>query len=57
MINKKIFGLLFICGASILLTGCSAVKNYSIRSYQGPMPLHEYQYMDTDSYGAIVMRK
>lgn len=49
--NKKMFSwalLVFVVGLS---TGCNAIKNYSIRSYQGPLPLEDYRYMHEESYG------
>ena len=41
-------GLVFVCS---VFTGCTSVKNYSIRSYQGPIPLGDYRYVDQESYG------
>ena len=49
--NKKIFSwalLALVAGFSI---GCNAVKNYSVRSYQGPLPLEDYRYMQEETYG------
>ena len=49
--NMKFFGLLLLLSLTFILTGCTAVQNYSIRSYQGPPPLEDYRYVNPDAYG------
>lgn len=48
MRNKvlAIFGLVGFC---LLLSGCSSVQGYSVRSYQGPLPMNDYQYLNQSS--------
>lgn len=49
--NKKMFSWALLVLVAGLFSGCTSVKNYSIRSYQGPLPLEDYKYMDEESYG------
>jgi hypothetical protein len=39
--------LLWIAGV-ILLTGCASIRQYSIESYQGTMPMHDLRYAGID---------
>jgi hypothetical protein len=39
--------LLLLSSLILLQMGCAAVKNYSISSYQGPMPPSEERYINT----------
>lgn len=40
---------------SAFLTGCTSTQNsmqaYSIRSYQGPLPMADYEYVNPEAYG------
>ena len=49
--KKKLFGWVLLFAVSFVFTGCSAVENYSIRSYQGPMPMKDYRYVNPEAYG------
>lgn len=51
MTKKHILTVLLALGAVLSFTGCDSVKDYSIRSYQGPMPMTEYQWMTAQNYG------
>ncbi|HEV8542493.1 MAG TPA: hypothetical protein VGR78_08875 [Verrucomicrobiae bacterium] len=49
---KKLFLGLFASAAFCsLLTGCSSVQGYSLRSYQGPLPMEDYSYVSPETYG------
>lgn len=45
--------LLFLFSAILLVgvTGCSCVKNYSVNSYQGPIPIEDTKYLDHGQVG------
>ena len=47
-----VFAALVWCG---LFTGCTSTDNsiqaYSIRSYQGPIPMSDLQYVNPEAYG------
>lgn len=49
--KKQIFALALLAVAGFILSGCTAVRNYSLRSYQGPLPMEDYRHVDPDSYG------
>ena len=50
-----IVGALMVCG---FITGCTSpdnkVRNYSIQSYQGPLPMEDYQRINPETYGVPV---
>jgi hypothetical protein len=37
---------LVLLAFGILFPGCAQMKEYSIDSYQGPMPLRDYRYLE-----------
>jgi predicted component of type VI protein secretion system len=47
--RNKIVGLLALFGLCFVLTGCSSVQGYSVRSYQGPLPLDDFQFLNPDA--------
>lgn len=49
--TKRLLGLAGLVLVCSVLSGCTAVKNYSIRSYQGTIPLNDYRYVNPESYG------
>lgn len=49
---KKIASLAGLLGLVLLVNGCTTVQNYSLRSYQGPLPMDDYAHVNADSYGA-----
>jgi len=52
--RKKALALLGLFAAAVFcsfLTGCNAVQNYSLQSYQGPLPMSDYRYVIPDAYG------
>jgi hypothetical protein len=54
--RKKLFGLFAVCiFGPAFLSGCTSshnsVQSYSIRSYQGPLPMNDYRYINPESYG------
>ncbi len=55
---KKLLGIIALAVLSTTLVGCSSTRNsvqgYSIRSYQGPLPMHDLRYVDAESYGLPV---
>ena len=51
---KKLLGTACVFAFVALFTGCNAVQDYSIRSYQGPVPLADYRYVNPESYGVPV---
>jgi hypothetical protein len=34
--------------AAALFTGCAELKQYSIDSWPGPLPMHDLRYVDVD---------
>jgi len=49
---RKIFlGLFASVAFCSLLTGCNSVQGYSLRSYQGPLPMEDYRYVTPETYG------
>ena len=48
---KKVLGLAALLAACVALTGCTAIQNYSLRSYQGPLPIEDYRYVNPETYG------
>jgi hypothetical protein len=40
--------LLLLGTAAGLLSGCARVKQYSLDSWQGPLPMHDMRYVTTD---------
>jgi hypothetical protein len=55
--RKIVFGLFAII-ATTIFTGCTSpdngMRNYSINSYQGPLPMDDYQRVNPESYGVPV---
>jgi hypothetical protein len=51
---KKVVALLGLTTVCFVLTGCNAVQGYSVRSYQGPLPINDYQYLNQDGMPATV---
>ena len=49
--NKKFLTWVLLAVVVGFSTGCNSVKNYSIRSYQGPLPLEDYRYVHDETYG------
>ena len=49
--------MLALLGLCLVLTGCNAVQGYSVRSYQGPLPISDYQYVNQESYGAPALAR
>jgi hypothetical protein len=47
--NKKFLGILGLLGLCFVLTGCNAIQGYSVRSYQGPLPMNDYQFLNQNS--------
>ena len=56
MRTKKSFVMLAVAGVCLSTTGCNQIRNYSVRSYQGPMPLTEYEHMDASQHGVPAPR-
>jgi len=54
--RKKIVGIFGLVGLSLVLTGCNAVQGYSVRSYQGPLPINDYQFLNAESTGNVAAR-
>jgi hypothetical protein len=52
--RKKLVGILGLVGLSLVLTGCNAVQGYSVRSYQGPLPMDDYQYLNASAASGAV---
>jgi hypothetical protein len=56
--RKIVFGLFAVIAASTFLTGCTSpdndMRNYSINSYQGPLPMEDYRRVNPESYGVPV---
>jgi hypothetical protein len=52
--KKNVFGIAGIMLLCTFLTGCTSIQNYSIRSYQGPLPMNDYQHVHMDTYGVPV---
>jgi hypothetical protein len=50
----KLFGWILFASVSLMLGGCSAVQNYSIKSYQGPLPMEDYRHINPEAYGVPV---
>jgi hypothetical protein len=54
--RKKLSGIIGLIVVSSFLTGCNStqrnsVQGYSIRSYQGPLPMADYRYVNPEAYG------
>lgn len=49
---KKVVSLFGLLGLVLLTNGCTAIQNYSLRSYQGALPMQDYAHVNEDSYGA-----
>jgi hypothetical protein len=43
----------FLAFLMLASTGCESVKNYSINSYQGPLPMNDYQYIERPTGRAL----
>jgi hypothetical protein len=53
--RKKVFGIIGLVALGSFLTGCTSVQNYSLRSYQGPLPMADHQYVNPESYGVTAI--
>jgi hypothetical protein len=51
MKKKSLAPVLLMFAVLGILTGCAAVQNYSLRSYQGPLPMQDYRYVNAEAYG------
>jgi hypothetical protein len=49
--RKKVLALFAGVVLCSFFTGCNAVQSYSIRSYQGPLPMADYRYVNPEAYG------
>jgi len=38
--------MLAIAGVALLSTGCANMTGYSVSSYQGPLPMDDYQWLE-----------
>jgi hypothetical protein len=54
MIRKLVVRTIFCAALLGVLSGCTSVTNYSLRSYQGPLPLDDYRFVDVHTYGSPV---
>ena len=43
----------FLAFLMLASTGCESVKNYSINSYQGPLPMDDYRYIERPAGRAL----
>lgn len=55
---KKVAGIIGLAVFATLFSGCTNTQNsiqgYSIRSYQGPLPMADYRYVNPEAYGVPV---
>ncbi|HEX7858751.1 MAG TPA: hypothetical protein VF773_00330 [Verrucomicrobiae bacterium] len=55
---RKILGIIAVLTVCGFFTGCTnpdnATRSYSIRSYQGPLPLDDLQRVNPEVYGVPV---
>ena len=53
--TKKLLGMVAAVLLCSTFVGCTSTQNsvqgYSIRSYQGPLPMHDLQYVNAETYG------
>jgi hypothetical protein len=54
MIRKLVVRAVFSAVLLGVFAGCTATTNYSLRSYQGPLPLEDYRFVNVHTYGAPV---
>lgn len=47
----KFFTAFLFAAVCFVLTGCTSVQNYSLRSYQGPLPMEDYRFINAETYG------
>ena len=52
--RMKVLAMLGLAAICLILTGCSAIQGYSVRSYQGPLPMGDYQYLNGEAYGSAL---
>ena len=56
--RKIVLGMFALIAVCSTLTGCTspdnAMRNYSINSYQGPLPMDDYRKVNPESYGVPV---
>ncbi len=50
--KKNLFAWALLSAVVVIFTGCASVQDYSLRSYQGPLPMGDYQHLNSDTYGA-----
>lgn len=53
--KKNLFAWALLSVVAVLFTGCASVQDYSLRSYQGPLPMGDYQHLNADAYGATTL--
>ena len=53
--RKIVLGIFADFAACTVFTGCTSpdndMRNYSINSYQGPLPMEDYKRVNPESYG------
>jgi hypothetical protein len=56
--TKKLLGMVAVAVFCSALAGCtstqSSVQGYSIRSYQGPLPMEDLRFVNAEAYGVPV---
>ena len=56
--TKKLLGIVALALLCSAFVGCgstrSSVQGYSIRSYQGPLPMQDLKYVNAEPYGVPV---
>jgi hypothetical protein len=56
--TKKLLGMVAVAVFCSVLVGCTSTQNsvqgYSIRSYQGPLPMQDLRYVNAEAYGVPV---
>ena len=50
----RLMGLAGAIAVCFGFTGCTATQNYSVRSFQGPLPMEDYRWVNPDSYGVPI---
>jgi hypothetical protein len=56
--TKKLLGIIAVTLFCSVFVGCTSTQNsvqgYSIRSYQGPLPMADLRYVNAEAYGVPV---
>jgi len=55
--RMKVLAMLGFAAICLIMTGCSAIQGYSVRSYQGPLPMGDYQYLNGGEGSALSVRR